>query len=565
MRRPGRQARRVLAGAVVVAVVGGGYAAYAASADTASYRTVAATTGDVQETLSLSGTVEPVGRADLSFATSGTIATVGVGAGDRVKRGQVLGTLETTSLRNAVRKARSTLASARAQLESDEDAQTSTVSSASSSSTPSTSQSSAPQTAPSQQPTQSAPSQEPTDTPTQGSGDSDALDAALAQLADEQDAVTGAQSTVSASLAAANDALAAQQAACATAFGTDDGTGSTDDANAACTTALSTVQTAQAQVATDQQTLQDALEALAGTLTDAVAALQSTPSFGGDTSEPEPTQTAEPTEQAQPTQQAQAAPASSSQQSTPTGSTGSVTVSAATLARDQAAIDQAKVDLITAEDQLRMATISAPFSGRVVAVDAAAGDSVASGTAVFTLVSQGTTTVEVAASSTQVQQLEVGQQATATPAGSDTALAGTVSQISSIPDDDSTYPVTITLTRKHLDVAIGVTAAVSVVTGSADDVVTVPASALSGGSVTVVKDGVATPTRVTTGVVGATEVEITDGLEKGDEVVLADLDAALPTTDTSDTGGFGGGGFPGGGTFPAGGPGGGPVMMQRGG
>ena len=216
-----------------------------------------------------------------------------------------------------------------------------------------------------------------------------------------------------------------------------------------------------------------------------------------------------------------------------------------------------------------MATVTAPFSGRIVAVDAAVGDSVASGTEVFVLVSQGTTTVEVAASSTQVQQLAVGQQATATPAGADTALAGTVTQISSIPDDDSTYPVTITLKRKHLDIAIGVTAAVSVVTGSAQDVVTVPASALSGDTVTLVQDGAATRTRVTTGVVGATTVEITDGVTAGDDVVLADLDAALPTTDTSDTSGFGGG-FPGGGSFPGGGlpvggPGGAPATMQRGG
>ena len=240
----------------------------------ASYRTVAAITGDVQETLSVSGTVEPVGRADLSFATSGTIATIGVEAGDRVRRGQILGTLETTGLRNAVSKARSTLASARAH--------------SSRTRTPRVDGGlgvvvEQPRPRRRRRPrrpdaTESIPSETPTDTPTRSGGDSDALGEALAQLADEQDAVTGAQSTVSASLAAATDALTAQQAACATAFGTDDGTdesGSTDDANAACTTALATVQTAQTQVATDQQTLQDALEALAGTLTDAVAALQS--------------------------------------------------------------------------------------------------------------------------------------------------------------------------------------------------------------------------------------------------------------------------------------------------
>ncbi|MFC6342751.1 hypothetical protein ACFP8W_12255, partial [Nocardioides hankookensis] len=137
----------------------------------------------------------------------------------------------------------------------------------------------------------------------------------------------------------------------------------------------------------------------------------------------------------------------------------------------------------------------------------------------------------------------------------DAALRGTVTQVSSVPASDSTYAVTITLRRKHLDIATGLTASVAVVTGTASDVVTVPASAVSDGRVTLLQDGVATPTPVTTGVTGATRVEITDGLAQGDEVVLADLDAALPTGDTETnnrmqfggpggTGGFGGTGGP---------------------
>ena len=113
-------ARRGLAAAAVVAVVCSGYAAYAASADAPSYRTATATVGDVEQTLSLAGTVEPAGRADLSFATAGTVRSVAVRAGDRVRASAVLGTLDDTSLRTAVQQARSTLASARAQLQADE-------------------------------------------------------------------------------------------------------------------------------------------------------------------------------------------------------------------------------------------------------------------------------------------------------------------------------------------------------------------------------------------------------------------------------------------------------------
>lgn len=240
-----------------------------------------------------------------------------------------------------------------------------------------------------------------------------------------------------------------------------------------------------------------------------------------------------------------------------------MSVTAATLAKDQASIDQAKADVITAEQELRMATVTAPFAGEVVAVDAAEGDSVSSGTEVFVLVSRGTTTVKVDATSTQVQQLAVGQKATATPAGSDQELAGTVTQISTVPDDSSTYPVTITLARKHLDIATGLNASVSIVTGTAKDSVTVPASAITDGVVLVQKGDTVTRTRVTTGVVGATTVEVSAGLKAGDVVVLADIDQALPTTDdtTNQRGGFGGARFSGGTGGPP--PGGGQMTFSR--
>ncbi|KQW53423.1 hypothetical protein ASC77_03835 [Nocardioides sp. Root1257] len=523
--------RRLIAGVAVLAVAGVGYAGYAAAADDPSYRTARATIGDLEETVDLTGTVEPAGRADLAFATSGTVARVTVEPGEKVTAGQVLGRLDDGSLREAVQRARSTLASARAQLESDIAAQTEAVSDASTGDTQSPQSGgqvpqSGGQSPQGQSPQGESPQgQSPSASPSTDPDDDSGVD--LDALAAQQQAVLTAQTAVSTSLAAAQDALAAQQAACT----------ATPEAAVSqeCSDALTAVQAAQQQVATDQQALQDALEALADTLTAAL---------GDETSAA--ANAAVATTADEPAIVLVAATTGSS-----SGMSGG-TVTAATLAKDQASIDQARADLLTAQQELAMATVTAPFAGRVVAVDAGAGDSVAAGTAVFVLVSQGTTTVQVSVSSTQVQELEVGQVARATPAGADTALRGAVTQVSSVPASDSTYAVTITLRRKHLDIATGLTASVAVVTGTASDVVTVPASAVSDGRVTLLEDGVATPTPVTTGVTGATRVEITDGLAKGDEVVLADLDAALPTGDTETNnrvqlggpGGFGGTGGP---------------------
>jgi HlyD family secretion protein len=56
--------------------------------------------------------------------------------------------------------------------------------------------------------------------------------------------------------------------------------------------------------------------------------------------------------------------------------------------------------------------------------------------------------------------------------------------------------------------------------------------------VTVLEDGTASDVEVTVGAVGAEWTEITDGLESGQVVVLADLDEPLPgaATDSSESG-----------------------------
>jgi hypothetical protein len=127
------------------------------------------------------------------------------------------------------------------------------------------------------------------------------------------------------------------------------------------------------------------------------------------------------------------------------------------------------------------------------------------------------------------------------PAGVDKDLPGKVTLLGKVPDTSSggsTFSVTVTLDEEGLDLLAGNTATVEVVLGSAEDVITVPASAVSNGAVTVLdKDGNPERVRVTTGLTGTTTVEVTEGIDTGDEIVLADLSTPLPTTDSSDGGG----------------------------
>ena len=69
-----------------------------------------------------------------------------------------------------------------------------------------------------------------------------------------------------------------------------------------------------------------------------------------------------------------------------------------------------------------MATVRAPISGTVVALDVARGDSVAAGGTVGVVVSEGSTVLTAAVPLADVPALERGQQATVTAAGGEEEL-----------------------------------------------------------------------------------------------------------------------------------------------
>lgn len=537
------RSRRIALPLAALALAGTGVAAYGAVGDDSpSYRTVRATVGSVEQELTVSGVIEPAGSSDLAFGTGGTVARVAVAQGDEVEEGDVVAVLDRASLRAAVDKARSGLASATAQLAEDRDAQTSAVTTASDATTSSAATS----------PAKSA-------AKTSTKAPASAVD--VRQLTAQQDAVVKAQSSASRALSAARTALTAQQEACADPVTTEpaqptqpaetatDGAATEPAASAVlsqdCTDALAAVQSAQSTASEAQTALQTALETLSGTLTEALAAVQDSA-------------TASPSAASTPAASTPTAPAASGG----TGGTGGAgpTVTAATLAQDQASIDKARAELASARADLAGAVVRAPADGTVVDLAVAAGSTVAAGDTVATVVAPGLTTVAAEVSATQAARLKAGLDVEVTPAGATDALKGAVSRVEHVPTSttsegaDPTYLVQVVLDDRDLGLADGMPATVAAVVGAAEDVVVVPASAVDDGSVTVVEDGRARQVRVTTGIVGATAIEVTDGLDAGDEVVLADLDADLPSGDSEQQGpgGFGGGGFPGGGTPPAG-------------
>ena len=108
----GRTLAVALVGALVL-VGGYGAVAYATSQNTTpTYVTAIAGQHSVSQSLQATGTTEPFSAATVSFAVSGTVATVPVTTGQNVTAGQVLATLDTTSLEYALATAQGQVANA---------------------------------------------------------------------------------------------------------------------------------------------------------------------------------------------------------------------------------------------------------------------------------------------------------------------------------------------------------------------------------------------------------------------------------------------------------------------
>jgi macrolide-specific efflux system membrane fusion protein len=123
--------RHTTIGAVIVLLVVGGGGAWAvtrSSSSTAATPTlVSVTTSTIRQTVSATGTLEPAHRADLTFAVSGTVTSLPVVVGDKVRSGAVLATVDTSSLETAVTSAQASVSATQDQLTAQQDAGSSAV------------------------------------------------------------------------------------------------------------------------------------------------------------------------------------------------------------------------------------------------------------------------------------------------------------------------------------------------------------------------------------------------------------------------------------------------------
>ncbi len=478
----------VVAVAIVAIVTAAAYLYVNRNGNAVQYRTAAAVLGTVTQTIPISGNLTPVTQTDLDFAGSGKVKTVNVQAGQAVKAGDILASLDPVSLQGSLVQAQAALTSAQAKLSLDQ----------------------AGPTAQSLNQAQSAvnTAQVQLQSDTTSQQDTIAVNAQMVQQA--QGAQTDAQSKYNADGCGGGSPASScpqDQSALNTAQ---------NNYQAALVKQQQSNDQAQSQVNRDKVSLLNAQAALA------VA------------------------QQGPTTQQVQ-------------------------IDQSQVSVDQVNVD--SAQRALDNATLTAPGDGVVSAVNIVVGQATASGTNAaasstthaISILTPGAYTVIGSVSDAQVGQIAVGQAARITPAGATEALTGKVTGVAAVATVTSgvaTFGVTVTINGSNPSLHAGTSASVAIIVNQASEVLTIPTSALRGGTaVQVLVNGKPQTRIVTVGASDALRTQIMSGLTEGDEVITATVSSTVPSTNSGNglfgggggRGNFGGGGGRGGGGVVVGG------------
>lgn len=510
----------LLNAALVVVLVVGAVLAWAAVSDgtaQAAPSTSKVTRGTVLSTVSASGNVASPGDVGVDFAAGGKLSSVSVQVGDRVAKGDMLARVDSSEASEQLRSAQASLAQARANLAKLSEGQT----------------------AAEQRSASAAAAQARAQVASARQSLADAKDIAAVERKAAEQNVTVAEREVSSAQSDLSDARSERLAACATTSAP-----STGPDSSACS-----------QRKQDESTAEEALLQAQSSLRAARQARRT-----GDAQQDQSVHSA----------RSQLRSAEASYRATVAQNAASAQAStSADREAAQAQVDSAQVQVDAAERALGETRLVAPTGGTVASVSARVGEYVSgssggssttdsststSGTSAsgfIVLTAAGGLQVDASFSETDATQVKTGAGASVTfQALGDLAVNGEVSAIapvSTVENNVVTYTVTVGLVDPPASVKTGQTADVTVILGEADDVLTVPSSAVTtvGGrsTVTVVDGEEQREKTVEIGVEGDSTTEIRSGLAEGDLVVT-----------TTGTGAGGGATFPGGG--PPGGVGG---------
>ena len=204
-----------------------------------------------------------------------------------------------------------------------------------------------------------------------------------------------------------------------------------------------------------------------------------------------------------------------------------------------------KLNVTTAGDELSKAQagIDADNAGIVTEVTITDGAAATTGMALVTVADTSDMEVEFQVSKYDMERLEIGKEVAITALGN--SYKGTVDKISRVATTGTSgskmVGASVHIDNPDESLVIGLDAKLVIALGTAKDVLVIPLTAVNtdkdGSFVYAVEDGMVVKKPVTTGLSSNSEIEITDGLEEGDEVIsLVDasiVEGMMVTTSTA--------------------------------
>ncbi|MBU2700189.1 RND family efflux transporter MFP subunit [Sporomusaceae bacterium BoRhaA] len=192
-----------------------------------------------------------------------------------------------------------------------------------------------------------------------------------------------------------------------------------------------------------------------------------------------------------------------------------------------AAVGQASAQYSQSGNQLGYSTLYANSNGVISSISAEAGQVVSAGQSVLTLVQDGEREIEISIPENRIEELrKAGKIEVAFWALPETTVEGIVREISPIADKVSrTYKVRISLVNPPQEIKLGMTATVTVAPSDSQKAAYIPLAALyqTGDipNVWVINNDIVTLRPIKIGVFGDNKVNVLEGLQDGDRIVIA--------------------------------------------
>ncbi|MFB5760756.1 efflux RND transporter periplasmic adaptor subunit [Paenibacillus medicaginis] len=190
----------------------------------------------------------------------------------------------------------------------------------------------------------------------------------------------------------------------------------------------------------------------------------------------------------------------------------------------RASVNQARSNLETARSQLADATVKAPMSGTISAVNGTVGQLVSSQASVVTIANTNPVLVKVNLAESEMMNVKPGSSVAVEIPSLEKRINAKVTAISSVMDEElRAYPVEISVANPSNTLKAGMVANVYTQSGDAEGLL-IPQAAVTEKAGTkyvyIVEANVAKQAEITTGEESANQVEVTEGLSEGQQIVV---------------------------------------------